>query len=72
MLQVKVSKGVCDTMPVMCKFLNFILELVFVCVCVLCALLNPNAAQRSQSESPSGSQLGETTSLKSTVFPQSL
>ena len=57
-------------------------------VCVLCALRNPKAAQRSQSESLSGSTTGwaswksstqnrvncepETTSLKSTVFPQSL
>ena len=57
-------------------------------VCVLCALRNPKAAQRSQSESLTGSTTGwaswksstqnrvncepETTSLKSTVFPQSL
>ena len=71
MLQVKVSKGVCDTMPVMCKFLNFILELVFVCVCYVPfeTQRQPNVVNLNPLQ---GRQLGETTSLKSTVFPQSL
>ena len=50
---------------------DFILELVFVCVCYVPfeTQRQPNVVNLNPLQ---GRQLGETTSLKSSVFPQSL